>query len=134
MKKKKALEQCKWIALCTRPQNFKKQPGAASPNSRAKRELTWTPPKLNSVFDITKHHVCCGCFKRRSNHANKRPLIHYPLFIGPDKSDLAQNDGVGFGFGPIHFFLKKFISKKIYDFPPYFSMKFCLIFVCIFIP
>jgi hypothetical protein len=23
---------------------------------------------------LPKYHVCCGCFKRRSNHANKRPL------------------------------------------------------------
>ena len=90
-----------WRAQCMLTQNFKKQAGAASPNSRAKHEFAWIPPKLNCVFEVTKHHVCCGCFKRRSNHANKRPLIHYPLFIGPDKSDLAQNDGVG--FGPIHF-------------------------------
>jgi len=54
---------------------FQKQPGAASPNSRAKRELAWAPPKLNNIFDITKHHVCCGYFKHRSNHANKRHLV-----------------------------------------------------------
>ena len=40
------------------------------------------PPKLNSIFDITKHHVCCGCFKRRSNHANKRPLKKLAHRIG----------------------------------------------------
>jgi hypothetical protein len=57
-----------------RPQNFKKQSRAASPNSRAKRELASAPPKLNSIFDITKLHVCCGSFKRRSNHANKFPI------------------------------------------------------------
>jgi len=68
-----SLAQCKWIALCTRPKNFKKQSGVASPNSRAERELAWAPSKLNSVFDITKYHVCSGCFKRRSNQANKRP-------------------------------------------------------------
>ena len=66
--------QCKWIALCTWIQKLKKQPGAASPMSRSKRELAWVPPVIFSVFDITKHYVCCGCFKRKRNHANKRPL------------------------------------------------------------
>jgi len=36
--------------------------------------LTWIPPVIFCVFNITKHYICCGCFKRRSNHANKRSL------------------------------------------------------------
>jgi len=43
LNKKKSPEQCKWIALCTRIQNLKKHPRAASPMSRSKRELTWVP-------------------------------------------------------------------------------------------
>ena len=54
--------------------NLKKQLEAASPILRSKRELTWPHQSLNSVFDITKHHVWCGCSKRRSNHTNKRTL------------------------------------------------------------
>ena len=41
-------------------------------NSCFEREFSWDPTRLNCVFDISKHYVCCGCFKRRSNHANKR--------------------------------------------------------------
>jgi hypothetical protein len=66
--------QCKWIALCTRIQNLKKQPWAASSMSRLKRELPWILPVIFSIFDIIKHYICCDCFKHRSNHANKRSL------------------------------------------------------------
>jgi len=52
---------------------FKKAARAASPISR-KRELTWTPPKLNSVFNITKHYICYDYFKCKSNHATNRPI------------------------------------------------------------
>ena len=31
---------------CARKLNFEKQPGAASQNSRVKREFTWTPLKI----------------------------------------------------------------------------------------
>ena len=77
-------EQCNSLALfaqtvqvnCTvhANTNLKKQLEAASPILRSKRELVWPHRSLNSVFDITKHHVWCGCSKRRSNHTNKRSL------------------------------------------------------------
>jgi hypothetical protein len=35
-------------------QNLKKQPAAASPMSRSKRELAWIPPVIFSIFYITK--------------------------------------------------------------------------------
>jgi hypothetical protein len=75
-KKKKNLFTWTVYVNCTVPwdANEEKQPGAASPKLRAKRELSWAPPQINCVFYITKHNVCCGCFKHRSNHANKRHL------------------------------------------------------------
>ena len=50
-------------------------------NSRPKCEIAWDPLKLNCVFSGTKHYVCCGCFKHRSNHANKRPRSRCQLLI-----------------------------------------------------
>jgi hypothetical protein len=77
-------EQCNSLALfaqtvqvnCTvhANTNLKKQLEAASPILRSKRELVWPHRSLNSVFDITKHHVWCGCSKHKSNHTNKRTL------------------------------------------------------------
>jgi hypothetical protein len=53
-----------------------------------KHEIAWDPLELNYVFSGTKYYVCCGCFKRRSNHANKRPLnllvilnVHSLLYV-----------------------------------------------------
>ena len=58
----------------TETRSEEKQPGAASPKSCCKRELSWGPPKINCVFHVAKHLFCCGCFKRRSKRVNKRPL------------------------------------------------------------
>jgi hypothetical protein len=66
--------QCKWIALCTRIQNLKKQPGAASRMSRLKRELAWVPPVIFSVFDITKRLAPAFWLKRNLYRVNKRSL------------------------------------------------------------
>ena len=76
--------------------NLKKQLEAASPILRSKRELTWPHRSLNSVFDITKHHVWCGCSKRRSNHTNKRSLsnqVHFGNRLSlPTKCLLVKED------------------------------------------
>jgi len=59
---------------------FKKQSGAASLNSRAKHELSWVSPKLNCVFYITKHNICCSCFKQMDSKYDKETeskcLVH----------------------------------------------------------
>jgi hypothetical protein len=64
--------QCKWIALCTRIQNLKKQLGAALRMSRLKRELTWVPPVIFSVFDITKRLAPAFWLKHNLYRVNKR--------------------------------------------------------------
>jgi len=70
LKKKNSLEQCKWIALCTRTQIWKSSQELL--HQFYVQNVNWHGPhrSLNNIFDITKHNIWCDCFKRRSNHAN----------------------------------------------------------------
>ena len=74
-----------WIALfaCTVQVNctvhaktkVKKAARSCFANFTFKTWIGMGPTSHEIAFWILpKYHVCCGCFKRRSNHANKRPL------------------------------------------------------------
>jgi hypothetical protein len=48
--------------------------------------------KLNCIFNAIKYYICCGCFKCRSNHANKRTLKQNDSVI--NAKDLKYFDAI----------------------------------------
>jgi hypothetical protein len=48
--------------------------------------------KLNCIFNVIKYYICCGCFKCRSNYANKRTLKQNDSVI--NAKDLKYFDAI----------------------------------------
>ena len=93
------------------------QPPAAQPRSHSRSAPL---PSSSSL-----HHLHCSAWTVESE------LIHSPLFTGPD--DLSQPKISGPGPAQSKKNSKFFFFLKICDSSAYYSTKFCLILVCIFI-